>query len=187
MRLFEILREDFRRYYLPLRDFDPRFARLKSLLTYGFLATCVYRYGRWAMALRPRWLAAPFKLLYVMLRVATELVLGIRISVNSEIGPGLYIGHFGGIFIRCRAGRHLTLSQDVTVGSRGAGQGGGWPVFGNDIYVGAGAKIIGEVCIGDGVIIGANTVVTKDVPAQTRVVGAAVRMDPIMSDTHAQG
>lgn len=152
---------------------------VRVLLTYGFIAVCVYRYGRWANRIRPRWLAWPFKALYVLLYVPTELIFGIRISVNADIGPGLKIDHFGGIFIRCQAGRNLTVLQDVTIGSKGAGKSVGWPVLGNDIFLGAGAKVIGDISIGDGVVVGANTAVTADVPAYMRVVGAAVRLSPL--------
>ena len=69
--------------------------------------------------------------------------------------------------------------SSVTIGYKGAGKSDHWPELGNDIYVGAGAKLIGDIRIGDGCIVGANTVVTKDVPPRTRVVGAAVRMSPL--------
>ena len=81
--------------------------------------------------------------------------------------------------MHCNAGRNLSIGQDVTLGFKGAGRSNGWPTLGNDVYIGTGAKIIGKVTLGDGVIVGANTVVTKDVPARTRVVGAAVRMTPL--------
>ena len=183
--LFEILREDFGRYYAALKPLGPRIAVVRVLLTYGFIAVCVYRYGRWAKRIEPRWLSLPFKALYVLLYVPTELIFGIRISVNSDIGPGLYIAHFGGIFLRCQAGRNLTVLQDVTIGSMGAGKSVGWPVLGSDIFIGAGAKLIGDISIGDGVVIGANTVVTKDIPAGMRVVGAAIRVTP-MDDRHEE-
>jgi len=108
-----------------------------------------------------------------------ELAFGIDISTNSDIGPGLYIGHFGNIFIYCHAGRNLSVGQGVTLGFKGAGRSNGWPEVGNDVYIGTGAKVIGGGTVGDGVVIGANPGVTKDVPAHTRVVGAAVRMTPL--------
>lgn len=182
-RLFDNLREDFGRYYSAVQPLAPRLAMPWALLTYGFIAVCVYRYGRWTKQVRPRWLAWPLKVLYVLLYVPTELLFGIRISVNADIGPGLYIAHFGGIFVRCQAGRNLTVTQDVTIGSKGAGKAGGWPVLGDNIYIGSGAKIIGEIHIGDDVVIGANTTVTVDVPARMRVVGARIRISPL--DSHA--
>ena len=129
--------------------------------------------------IRPRWIAWPFKVMYVLAKIPVELLLGVHIELSSDIGPGLYIGHFGGIFIGTDAGRNLSVAQGVTIGFKGAGKSDRWPQMGNDVYVGAGAKVIGNITIGDGVIIGANTVVTKDVPSNMMIVGAKVRMSPI--------
>lgn len=177
--LLEVLREDFRRYHAACQAKGARFVALRAVVAYGFLASCLYRYGRWTTTLRPRWLRLPFKVIYVVFKIPLELLFGIDISINANIGPGLYIGHFGGVFLHCDAGRNLSVGQGVTLGFKGAGKSDRWPTLGNDIYIGTGAKVIGGITIGDGVIIGANTVVTKDVPAHMRVVGAAVRMDPI--------
>lgn len=184
--MFANLREDFGRYRYKWRSLGPRWAPLRACFSYGLIATCVYRYGRWTRSIRPRLLSLPFKVLYVAMKIPVELALGIDISLNSNIGPGLFIGHFGGIFLHCDAGANLSVGQDVTLGYKGAGKSDGWPELGKDIYVGAGAKIIGHVRIGDGVVIGANTVVTKDVPAGMRVVGAAVRMSPIVAAAGVQ-
>lgn len=180
--MFDIIRQDFDRYHSTWKGERPWRAALHAALTYGFLATCVYRYGRWTRTIGPRWLRLPFKVAYVLLKVPTELLFGIDISLNADIGPGLYIGHYGGIFLHCNAGRGLSVGQGVTIGYKGAGKSDRWPELGNNIYVGAGAKLIGNIRIGDGAIIGANTVVTKDVPPRTRVVGAAVRMTPIQDE-----
>lgn len=177
--MFEILREDFARYHHAGRPFEPRPSPLRASLGYGFLAVCVYRYGRWCRALQPRWLAFPFKVVYLLLKIPVELLFGIYVSTNSDIGPGLYIGHFGGIFLVCNAGRNLSVGQQVTIGYKGAGKSDRCPQLGNDVYVGVGAKVIGDIRIGDGVVIGANTVVTRDVPAHMRVVGAKVRVSPL--------
>lgn len=177
--LFEILREDFRRYRHVWRSLGPRRSALRACFSYGLIAVCLYRYGRWTRTLRPRWLSLPFKTVYVLLKIPLELLVGIDISGNADIGPGLYIGHFGGVFLHCNAGRNLSVGQGVTLGYKGAGRSDGWPRLGDNIYIGVGAKVIGNICIGDGVVIGANTVVTKDIPAHMRVVGAAVRVMPI--------
>jgi len=177
--VFDNLRIDFQRYHHIALQSGPRLARTRAVLTYGFIAVALYRYGRWTRTIRPWILSLPFKIFYLALKIPLELTFGIDISTNADIGPGLYIGHFGGIFMHCDAGRNLSIGQDVTLGFKGAGRSNGWPTLGNDVYIGTGAKIIGKVTLGDGVIVGANTVVTKDVPARTRVVGAAVRMTPL--------
>jgi serine O-acetyltransferase len=185
-RVFDNLREDFKRYHHIALQSGPRLARVRAALAYGFLAVALYRYGRWTRTISPWLLSLPFKIVYLLLKVPLELTLGIDITTNSNIGPGLYIGHFGGVFVHCDAGRNLSLGQDVTLGYKGAGRSNGWPQVGNDVYLGTGSKVIGRVTLGDGVIVGANTVVTKDVPAYTRVVGAAVRMTPLAAPDASQ-
>lgn len=98
---------------------------------------------------------------------------GIRIPLNPNIGSGLYIGHFGGIFLTAGAkiGKNLNISQQVTVGQDSRGRNKGYPTIGDNVYIGSGAKIFGNIKIGNNVAIGANCVVTKDVPDNGVVVG----------------
>lgn len=177
--MFAILRQDFQRYHKVALASGGSFSHLRAALSYGFIAVCVYRYARWSRTIRPRLLSLPFKATYVLLKVPTELLFGIDISANADIGPGLYIGHFGGIFLHGDAGRNLSVGQGVTMGFKGAGKSDGWPSLGDDVYLGTGAKVIGRIRIGNGVVVGANTVVTKDVADHMRVVGAAVRVSPL--------
>ena len=120
-------------------------------------------------------------LIYPVARVALRhftYKFGISIPYQADIGPGFYIGHFGNVFVSDRAviGRNCNLSQGVTIGKGNRGQGGGFPVLGDRVYVGPGAKIYGSVNIGDDAAIGANAVVTKDVPAMGVVGGVPARL-----------
>lgn len=103
---------------------------------------------------------------------------GISIPIATRIGPGFYIGHFGGIFINPEVtfGRNCNISQGVTIGVSGRGEKRGCPVIGDNVYIGPGAKIIGPVRVGNHAAIGANCVVTRDVPDHGVVVGAASRI-----------
>lgn len=98
---------------------------------------------------------------------------GISISSNTKIGSGFYVGHFGGIIVSDRTiiGKNLNISQGVTIGQANRGQNKGYPTLGDNIYLGPGAKIVGAVHIGNNVCIGANCVVTKDIPDNSVVVG----------------
>jgi serine O-acetyltransferase len=98
---------------------------------------------------------------------------GISISDLVQIGSGFYIGHFGGIVIHADAviGRDCNISQGVTIGITNRGERKGVPKIGDRVYIGPGAKIIGGISIGNGAAIGANCVVTKDVPENAVVVG----------------
>lgn len=98
---------------------------------------------------------------------------GIGISPKVDIGPGFYIGHFGGIIINSEAkiGRNCNISHGVTIGMANRGENRGVATIGDNVYIGPGAKIVGAVKIGNNVAIGANCVVTKDMPDNAVVVG----------------
>lgn len=98
---------------------------------------------------------------------------GISIPYNTQIGAGLYIGHFGGIIINCEVqmGSNCNLNHEVTVGKSYGGKNPGTPMVGDNVYFGPGCKVIGGINIGSHVAIGANCVVTDDVPDKGVVVG----------------
>ena len=98
---------------------------------------------------------------------------GISIPAKTNIGSGFYIGHFGGIVINgnCTIGKNCNISQGVTLGQANRGKNKGTPILGDNIYIGPGAKIVGSVNIGNNVAIGANSVVTKNIPDNAVVVG----------------
>lgn len=180
------LRADYRRYLATMVEIHgPRRARLAAATEFGFLGIAVYRLGRWSRLIRPRWLSWPVKLVYRILDFWIQILFGISISSNSSIGPGFYIGHFGGIVVHGTLGAGCSIGQGVTIGSRGAGRSDGYPVIGDRVYFGAGSMVIGAVRVGDDVIIGANTVVVGDVPDGCRVVGAATRVLPPRPITQA--
>ncbi|HXH02186.1 MAG TPA: serine acetyltransferase [Candidatus Competibacteraceae bacterium] len=179
------LREDFRRVSKPHR---PPLKRLfYALSNYGFLAIAVYRFGRAVNAVRVPVLGTLLRIVYFLAKTLIEVLFGISIDVNSRIGPGFYIGHFGGIVIHGDLGRHCSVGQGVTIGSRGAGRSDGWPTLGDNVFVGAGAKIIGRIRVGNDVVIGANAVVVKDVPDGMLAVGVPARLRPRGGAGAAQG
>jgi serine O-acetyltransferase len=111
---------------------------------------------------------------------------GISIHPQTRLGAGLYIGHFGGIHVNHAAviGNNCNIQQDVTLGKANRGARAGAPVIGDNVFIGAGAKIIGRILVGDGAAIGANAVVTKDVPPGMAVAGVPAR---VVSDQGSQG
>jgi serine O-acetyltransferase len=98
---------------------------------------------------------------------------GISIPYNTDIGPGLYIGHFGGIVVgsEARIGSNCNINQGVTIGATYGGKYPGIPVIMNNVYLAPGSKIIGGLTIGNHAAVGANCVVTKPVPDHGVVVG----------------
>ncbi len=96
---------------------------------------------------------------------------GIMIQPGAQIGGGLHIYHFGGIFIgeQVKIGENFSLSHDVTIGLAGEGPRRGAPVIGNNVYVASGAKIYGKITVGNNVRIGANAVVDRSIPENALV------------------
>lgn len=103
---------------------------------------------------------------------------GISIPFNAQIGKGFYIGHFGCIVVSPAAvlGKNVNISQGVTIGVANRGNKVGVPTIRDCVYIGPGAKIIGAVTIGNNVAIGANAVVTHDVPDNAVVAGVPARI-----------
>ncbi|GAB3384656.1 serine O-acetyltransferase [Lysobacter fragariae] len=156
-------------------------ARWTPLLGYVFRGES-YRYNFW---LRTCAYAKGNPLLRYTLYPFARLVLGhlvyklgISIPSGTRIGSGFYIGHFGGIVVSQKAtiGRNCNISQGVTIGRANRGRNQGYPILGDNIYIGPGAVIAGSVRIGNNVAIGANCVVTMDIPDNSVVVGVPGRI-----------
>lgn len=103
---------------------------------------------------------------------------GIDIVDAAQVGSGLYIGHFGGIFVNGDAviGKNCNLSPGVVLAFAARGKRKGFPTVGDNVYIGPGAKIIGNVKIGNHVCIGGNCVVTQDVLDHAVVAGVPGRI-----------
>jgi thymidylate kinase len=94
-------------------------------------------------------------------------------DIQSRLPPDVHLPHPYGIIVHPQAviGRRVTLMQQVTIGGRDHRENIA-PLIGDDVYIGAGARVLGDVRIGHGVVIGANAVVTRDIPPGVTVVGA---------------
>ncbi|MEM2145872.1 MAG: serine O-acetyltransferase, partial [Candidatus Jordarchaeaceae archaeon] len=146
--------------------------------TQGVWAIVVYRFGSWVnRKVKIPLVRQIFILIYFFLNKFVEITTGISISSNAKIGKGLYIGHFGLIFIHndVEIGENCSIAQGVTIGSLGLGK-EGVPKIGNNVFIGSGAKVLGPITIGNNVRIGANAVVIKDVPDNATVVGVPARV-----------
>lgn len=162
--MFENIREDWHTYD-------------RQLSRQGLWAMCVYRFGRWRYTIRWRWLRMPFSFIYKVLKPISEVLTGIEVPCEATLGRRCRIDHFGGIIISGDAvfGDDCVIRNGVTVGLRHTGQRGS-PILGNRVDIGAGAKILGAIRIGDDVQIGANAVVLKDVPSNSIAVGVPARV-----------
>ncbi len=107
-----------------------------------------------------------------------RLLTGIEIHPGAEIGNGLFIDHGTGVVIgeTSVVGNSVTLYQGVTLGGTGKEKGKRHPNIGDNVVIGAGAKILGNITIGENSYVGANAVVLKDVPPNSTVVGVPGRI-----------
>ena len=103
---------------------------------------------------------------------------GVEIHPGAQIGRGLFIDHGMGVVIgeTTVIGDNVTLFQGVTLGGTGKEKGKRHPTIGHNVVVGAGAKVLGNIQIGEQVSVGANAVVLQDVPANSTVVGVPGRV-----------
>lgn len=101
-----------------------------------------------------------------------QFLTGVEIGPGAEIGPGLRIAHGHGIVIGgfARIGKGALILHQVTVGSAHPTRVEKMPVLGNNVFLGAGAKVIGDITVGDDVFIGALALVAQDVPSGSRVL-----------------
>ncbi len=146
----------------------------------GLQALVIYRLGRWLSNVHHRrfgWaIAAPLYPAYWMLFVIVRKAYGINLEQSADIAAGgLHIYHLGGIEVRnCRIGSRCTIFQQVKLGTAEPKDGG--LIIGEGVYIGPHAQICADVSIGDGVTIGAGSVVTQDIPPHCLVLGNPSRI-----------
>jgi serine O-acetyltransferase len=162
--MFENLREDLQTY-----GGDPT--------RRGFWTMVVYRFGRWRYTIGSRPLRVPFSILYKLFKIIAESITGTELPCEVLVGRRLRIEHSFDIVVSGDAviGDDVVLRNGVTIGLRHEGKRGS-PVIGNRVDIGAGAKILGPIQIGDDVSIGANAVVIRDVPSSSIAVGVPARI-----------
>ncbi|MBN9393166.1 MAG: serine acetyltransferase [Chloroflexi bacterium] len=99
---------------------------------------------------------------------------GLDIPSSVQIGPGLYIPHpVGNVVMARRIGANLSLIGSNTIGMRNTHA---FPVLGDNVFMGAGARVLGDIVIGDNVNIGANAVVIQDLPSNCTAVGVPAKI-----------
>lgn len=162
--ILKALREDILRTYHYQEG--NRFAKIvNTLRAPGVQAVAVYRFGQWCR-LQNILFRIFFDPVYLVLNGLLKILWGIELPRSARIGPGLYIGHFGGITISPASviGSNCNIAQNVTIGVAGKGEKRGVPTLGSNVHIAPGARVFGKIMIGNNVKIGANTVVTADIP-----------------------
>jgi len=138
----------------------------------GFWVLVVYRFGRWRFGVRPLFVRKIFSLLYKVAFKLIQIVTGVELPCEVHIGRNFVIDHFGGIVISgyAKFGDNCRIRSGVVVGLRRVDEPGA-PVIGDNVDIGAGAKLLGPIAIGNNVAIGANAVVLDDVPDNCIAIG----------------
>ncbi|MBV1885213.1 MAG: serine acetyltransferase [Gammaproteobacteria bacterium] len=147
---------------------------IRVFLEPGTIAVIVFRYGQWLNSLNPL-LKLALYLPYMIGKTVVVLGFGIYIPSHAKIGAGFVLHNFSGIFIsEGEIGENCIVFQGVTTGHlRGQPSP---PKLGNNVFLGAGAKVLGSVTIGNDVVVGANSVVISDVPNNCTVMGNPARI-----------
>jgi len=145
----------------------------------GFWAMVVYRFGRWRYGVRPVLVRKLCSLVYRILYKLVQIVTGIELPCEAEVGRNFVIDHFGGIVVSgyARFGDNCRIRNGVVVGLARTDDPCA-PVIGDNVDIGAGAKVLGRIRIGNNVLIGANAVVTCDVPDDSIAVGVPAVIKP---------
>jgi serine O-acetyltransferase len=168
---FDALRIDLRRkrvHYTRIDNFVNKY--IKMTLQWGSLAVMAFRLEQQVRAIKPVYLG---QFLYFIVAILTSILRYFTdCSINSQgqVGRGLVLHNFAGIELDAeRAGENLTVNQNVCIGYDYLRD--GKPRLGDNVFIGAGAKVLGNINIGNNVVIAANALVITSIPDNCSVVG----------------
>ena len=166
--LWEILREDTRRLLEIKTKPFPWYVIESLLFETGYQAVVLYRLAHWFKS-------RGIPILGPLIARYNQFLTGVDIAPGAVIGPGLRLSHGTGLVIGgfAKLGGGALLLHGVTIGSPHPGSVEKMPVIGDNVFIGAGAKVIGDITIGDDVFIGVNAIVAVNVPSGSRVLCTA--------------
>lgn len=170
--MFETFKKDVQRWIVPEQIADPSEVTLsktlKLLLHYMPLRAMLwFRIGSWLHQKH-----VPFLPGSIQRRIYRKF--GLEMVISQKIGGGLYIAHpIGTVISVSELGENCSIVANVTIGMRNKWA---FPKIGDRVFIGAGARILGDITIGDEALIGANAVVIRDVPAGATAVGIPAKL-----------
>ncbi len=168
--MFEYVKQDYETYQ-------------GNIFEQGFWVMLVYRFGRWRYTINYVYIRKIFSLIYKILFKIIQITTGVELPCETKIGKNFKIDHFGGIIISGYAsiGDNCRIRNGVVIGLKNTDTPCA-PTIGNNVDIGAGAKLLGNIKIGDNVAIGANAVVLRDVPDNSLAVGVPAQIKRIKSN-----
>ena len=160
--LLSLLAEDFRTHG-------------RSVLSPGFWTLAVHRFGNWRMSIGTKLLRAPMTAVYRTAYRGAVALWGIDLPYNVKVGRRVRLGHHGCMVLGAgEIGDDVVIQHSVTFGLPRRNE-TKVPHIGNRVEIGPGACIVGGIRVGDGSYVGANTVVNRDLPENSVVLGIPMR------------
>jgi serine O-acetyltransferase len=180
--MFELFKQDVQRWIVPGQVADASQVTSGTIIKLLFRhmqlrAMLLIRFAAWCN--RRRILGIPS-----LIQRLLAFFYGLEIAVSQDIGGGLYIAHpYGMVVMPERIGKNCSIVHNVTIGLRNENA---FPSIGDDVFIGAGARVLGGILVGDGAKIGANAVVIDNVPAGATVVGIPARVVSIKTQEYGK-
>lgn len=168
--MFKKIKSDIAKY----KKYSGKSALVLILTQQGLWAIITYRfYNNVYESKLPSFLKKFILFFGVIAQKWIEIVTGIQLPYSAKVGNSFYIGHFGHIIINANAviGNNCNISQGVTIGVSGREENRGVPILKDNIYVGANVTVAGKIVIESNSVLGANSLVIKNVEANTTVLG----------------
>jgi serine O-acetyltransferase len=180
--MFDIIRSDLQKKRDMSRTDIGRSGMCCTFFERGSIAVMVYRFGRWARQVRVPVMGLLLKALYYVSFYLVQMFTGISIQAHAEVGRRFVVRNYSCIFVLAeKIGDDFTVCEGVTVGNiRGRPR---LAIIGNNVYLEPGAKVLGDVTIGDNVVVRANSLVVSDVPSNSIVTGIPGRISPLSEPT----
>ncbi len=175
--LWQVLKEEWQFY----RYAEEPVGRLSPLKSPGFWVMANYRYGRWALGVRIPVIGFLLRACYAIAKLAVSALSGVDLRIGAIVGKRLHIHTWFGIVVADGVviGDDCTINCGVCLVHAANSKGMGTPVIGNVTRLGVGSKVIGPVTIGDFSIVGANAVVTRNVPPGHVAIGVPAVCKPV--------
>jgi serine O-acetyltransferase len=148
-----------------------------NIFEQGFWAVSVHRFGNWRMGIRWKLLRAPLSLMYRCMYKQVEWMCGITLPYTTRLGRRVRIWHHSGMVLHARSiGDDVHIRHNTTFGVARRDENRAIPIIESNVDIGCGVCVLGDVTVGRGSVIGANSVVLSDIPPFSVAVGAPAQV-----------